>query len=274
MTVISTNTTANTALLYLNKNSAAQSQDIAQLSSGSRITSAKDDASGLAIATGMKADASVLQQAQTNLQNGTAVLNTADGALSNISDILTRMKTLTAQAQSGSGSSTDLSYIDAEYQQLKDEVDSISTNTTFNGTALLDGTSAYSSGVDFMVGTTSTDKITVTLSGADSTTLGIGVNHIDSAADAASEMTALDTAITTISTARANVGATLSRMSFRSELINTSIQNLNAAKSAITDTDIAATQSKFSSDQTLTTAAISALSDANQMNQQILKLLQ
>src|ERR1700754_789344 len=152
MTVISTNTTANTALLYLNKNSAAQSQDIAQLSSGSRITNAKDDASGLAIATGMKADAAVLQQAQTNLQNGTAVLNTADGALSNISDILMRMKTLTAQAQSGSSSTDNLSYINAEYSQLKDEIDGIAKNTTFNGTALLDGASSYSTGVDFMVG--------------------------------------------------------------------------------------------------------------------------
>lgn len=276
MTVISTNTTANTALLYLNKNSAAQSEDIAQLSSGSRITSAKDDASGLAIATGMKADAAVLQQAQTNLQNGTAVLNTADGALSNISDILTRMKTLTASAQSGSGSSTDLSYIDAEYEQLKDEINSISTNTTFNGSPLLDGTSAYSNGtgVDFMVGTTSTDKITVKVAATDTATLGIGNVPIDNATDAASEMNALDGAITTISTARANVGATLSRMSFRSDQINTSIQNLDSAKSAIMDTDIAATQSKFSSDQTLTTAAISALSDANQMNQSVLKLLQ
>jgi flagellin len=274
MTVISTNTTANTALLYLNKNSQAQGADIAQLSSGSRITSAKDDASGLAIATGMKADAAVLQQAQTNLQNGTAVLNTADGALSNISDILMRMKTLTAQAQSGSSSANNLSYINAEYSQLKDEIDGIAKNTTFNGTALLDGASSYAAGVDFMVGTTSSDKITVTLAGADSTALGIGANAIDSATNAASEMAALDTAITTISTARANVGATLSRMSFRSDMINTSVQNLNAAKSAIMDTDIAATQSKFSSDQTLTTAAISALSDANQMNQSILKLLQ
>jgi flagellin len=114
----------------------------------------------------------------------------------------------------------------------------------------------------------------VQLNGADSATLGVGTNPITSAANAASEMTALDSAITQVSTDRANVGATLSRMSFRSNVINTSIQNLNAAKSAITDTDIAATQSKFSSDQTLTTAAISALSDANQMNQSILKLLQ
>ena len=274
MTVISTNTAANTALLYLNKNSAMQSSALARLSSGSRITSAKDDASGLAIATGMKSDMAVLQQPATNVQNGSAVLNTADGALSNISDILTRMKTLTAQAQSGSSSTNDLSYINAEYTQLTSEIDDIATKTSFNGTALLDGASAYSSGVNFLVGTTSTDTVTVQLNGADSTTLGISGTSITSAASAATAMSALDTAITTVSAARANVGATLSRFSFRGDVINTSLENLTAAHSAITDADIAATQSQFSSAQTLTSAAISALSDANQMNQSMLKLLQ
>lgn len=274
MTVISTNTTANTALLYLNKNSAAQSKALAQLSSGSRITSAKDDASGLAIATGMKSDMAVLQQASTNVQNGTAVLNTADGALSNISDILTRMKTLTAQAQSGSSSVDDLSYINAEYTQLISEIDDIAGKTSFNGTALLDGTSSYSTGVNFLVGTSSADTISVQLNGADSTALGIGGTDITSAASAATAMGLLDTAISTISSDRANVGATLSRFSFRGDVINTSLENLTAARSAITDADIAATQSTFSSAQTLTSAAISALSDANQMNQSLLKLLQ
>lgn len=274
MTVISTNTAANTALLYLNKNSATQSSALARLSSGSRITSAKDDASGLAIATGMKSDMAVLQQAATNVQNGTAVLNTADGALSNISDILTRMKTLTAQAQSGSSSTDDLSYINAEYTQLTSEIDDIATKTSFNGTALLDGTSAYAAGVNFLVGTSSTDTVTVQLDGADSATLGLSGTSITSAATAATAMTALDSAITTISAARANVGATLSRFSFRGDVINTSLENLTAAHSAITDADIAATQTEFSSAQTLTSAAISALSDANQMNQSMLKLLQ
>jgi len=273
MPVITTNTAAQTALLYLNKNSAAESSDLAQLSSGSKITSAASDASGLAIATGMQSDLTVLNQAQTNTQNGTAVLNTADGALSNISDILTRMKTLTAQAQSGSSSTTDLGYIDAEYQQLATEIDAITTNTAFNGTALLDGTSAYSSGVAFMVGTSSTDTITVTLNGADTTTLGINGTAITSAAAAGSAMSLLDSAISTISTDRANVGATLSRFSFRSSVINTSIQNLTSAKSAITDADIAATQTAYSSAQTLTSAAISALSDANSMNQSLLQVL-
>jgi flagellin len=274
MTVITTNTTANTALLYLNKNSAAESKALAELSSGSRITSAKDDASGLAIATGMKSDATVLQQAATNVQNGTAVLNTADGALSNVSDILTRMKTLTAQAQSGSSSTADLSYINAEYTQLISEINNIATQTGFNGTPLLDGASAYSTGVNFLVGTSSTDTIQVKLNGADSTTLGINATTITSAATAATAMAALDTAISTISSDRANVGATLSRFSFRGDVINTSLENLNAASSAITDTDIAATQTAYSTDQTLTSAAIAALSDANAMNQSLMKLLQ
>jgi flagellin len=274
MPVISTNTAANTALLYLNKNSAAQGDALAQLSSGSRITSAKDDASGLAIATGMKADAAVLQQAATNTQNGTAVLNTADGALSNISDILTRMKTLAAQAQSGSSSTDDLSYINAEFGQLKTEIDDIANKTTFNGTALLDGTSAYSAGVNFLVGADSTDTIAVKLDGADTTTLGISSDAITSASTAQTAMTDLDSAIGLVSKARANVGATLSRMSFRADVINTSLQNLDAASSAITDADIAKAQTSYSSAQTLTSAAISALSDANSMNQQMMKLLQ
>jgi flagellin len=272
MSVIATNNTANSALLYLNKNSAMQSNDLSQLASGSKITSAKDDASGLAVATSMGSDASVLQQGSTNLQNGTAVLNTADGALSNISDILTRMKTLTAQAQSGSSSTDDLTYMQDEYQQLMDQIDSIANNTTFNGTALLSGTSAYSTGVNFMVGTTSADTQTVTLNAATSTALGIDTTSITSSPSAA--MDALTTAITAISADRAQVGAQLSAMSFQSNVINTSLQNLDSAKSSITDADIAQVQSKFSTDQTLTSAAVSALSDANQMNQQILKLLQ
>ena len=250
-----------------------QSNDLAQLASGSKITSAKDDAAGLAVATGMSSDASVLQQGATNLQNGTAVLSTADGALSNITDILTRMKTLTAQAQSGSSSTADLTYMNDEYTQLLNQIDSIASNTTFNGTPLLNGTGPYGSGVKFMVGTTSADTITVTLTGVDTTALGINGTAITDATSAASNMDLLTSAIETISSDRAQVGAQLSAMSFQASVINTSLQNLDTAKSSITDADIAQVQSQFSTDQSLTTAAVSALSDANQMNQQILKLL-
>jgi flagellin len=274
MPVISTNTAANTALRYLNNNSAAQSESLAKLSSGSRIVSAKDDASGLAIATSMNADITVLNQAATNVTSGTSVLNTADGALSNIADILQRMNALTAQAQSGSSSTDDLSYIDAEYQQLTEEIDDIATTTTFNGVALLDGTSGYSTGVDFMVGTSSTDTITVTLDGADSTTLALSGTSITDAASAATNMDLIDTAITTISEMRADVGATLSRFEFRGDVISTSLENLQAAESSISDVDIATEQTNFTNYQTLTSAAISALSQANSMSQSLLKLLQ
>jgi flagellin len=274
MPVISTNTAANTALRYLNNNSAAQSESLAKLSSGSRIVSAKDDASGLAIATSMNADISALNQAATNVTSGTSVLNTADGALSNIADILERMNALTAQAQSGSSSTDDLSYISAEYSQLTEEIDDIATTTTFNGVALLDGSSSYSTGVDFMVGTSSTDVITVTLDGADSTTLGLTTTAITDSASASAAMDEIDSAITTISEMRANVGASLSRFEFRGDVISTSLENLQAAESSISDVDIASEQTNFTNYQTLTSAAISALSQANSMSQSLLKLLQ
>ena len=300
MTVIATNATANSAIFYLNKNSAAQSNDLTQLASGSKITSAKDDPSGLAIATGMGSDASVLQQASTNLQDGTAVLNTADGAYSNISDILTQMKSLAAEAQSGSSSSTDISYINTEYQSLFNEINAISQGTTFNGTSLLAGAtvagqaadangnayvaSPYGTGVNFMVGTQASDTISVQLNSAGTDDLlsgnantadgGTGLETSLTAANAGAVMTDLSTALAYISNARAGVGALLQRLSFRSDVISTSLQNLDSAKSSIEDTDIAQTQTQFSTDQTLTSAAVSALSDANQMNQQILKVLQ
>lgn len=274
MPVISTNTAANTALRYLNNNSAAQSESLAKLSSGSRIVSAKDDASGLAIATSMNADISALNQAATNVTSGTSVLNTADGALSNIADILTRMNALTAQAQSGSSSTDDLSYISAEYSQLMEEIDDIAATTTFNGVALLDGTSAYSTGVDFMVGTSSTDIITVTLDGATTSTLGVTTTAITDSTTAQAAMDEIDAAITTISEMRANVGASLSRFEFRGDVISTSLENLQSAESSISDVDIATEQTNFTNYQTLTSAAISALSQANSMSQSLLKLLQ
>ncbi len=274
MPVISTNTAANTALRYLNNNSAAQSESLAKLSSGSRIVSAKDDASGLAIATSMNADITVLNQAATNVTSGTSVLNTADGALSNIADILQRMNSLTAQAQSGSSSTDDLSYIDAEYQQLGGEIDDISKTTNFNGVALLDGSSDYSSGVNFLVGTSSADTITVQLDGATTTDLGINGTSITDATSAASNMDLIKTAISSVSKMRANVGATLSRFDFRGDVISTSLENLQSAKSSISDVDIATEQTNFTNYQTLTSAAISALSQANSMSQSLLKLMQ
>lgn len=274
MPTISTNTAANTALRYLNANSEAQSASLAKLSSGKRIQSAKDDAAGLATSTNIAADVVVLEQAAINAQQGTAVLQTADGALSQISDILQRMKSLTAQAQSGSVDDAGRANIDAEYQQLIEEIDDITSSTTFNGSSLLDGTGEFSTGVSFLLGTSSSDTLTITIGGVTATDLMVDATDVTSLANASTAMDAVDTAINTISTARANIGASLSRFEYRASVIDTSLENLQASYSAIADVDLAAEQTNYTNLSTLTQAAIAALGQANSMSSSLLKLLQ
>ena len=135
----STNTTANTALRYLGQNSAASANSLAKLSSGSRIVKASDDAASLAIGTKIKADVTALKQAQVNASQASSVLQVADGALSQTTDILMRMKALSVQAQSGSVSDNERGFLDKEFQALVKQVDAIADQTKFNGNTLLDG---------------------------------------------------------------------------------------------------------------------------------------
>lgn len=144
MPVISTNTAANTAVRYLNSNSQSQSDSLAKLASGSRINKASDDAAGLAISTKISSDVAALEQASTNASHGISILQTADGGAANISDILERMKTLASQSSSGTVTDTERAYIQAEFEQLQEEIDGITTSTRYNGQSLLDGTSDFS----------------------------------------------------------------------------------------------------------------------------------
>lgn len=274
MPVISTNTAANTALRYLNENSDAQSETLARIASGSRITKASDDASGLAIGTKLQVDVATLDQAQTNAENGASILAVADGGMASISDILERMKTLATQSISGTVTDTERAYIQAEIDELSSEIDSIATATSFNGESLLDGTSAYATGVIFMAGTESTDTLTVTIDDVDATALA--VNALDVVTDDAARTAAIasiDAAIDTLSSARAEVGAQMSRFEFRSSMLSTSNENIDAAASTIMDADIAAEQAQLASDEVKTEAAIAALAQANELPQQLLDLL-
>lgn len=403
MPVIATNTAANSALRYLNLNSEAQSSSLSKLASGSRITKASDDAAGLAIGTRIQSDVTVLSQAATNASQATAILQTADGGLSRISDILQRMKSLATQSDSGSVTNDERTYIDAEYQELLEEIDGIAGSTRYNGVSLLDGTGQYAStsanatvssnwmtnaqyaditdsadadvftittsdgntvtyaisdaydgttgsvslediaasinagdtitpeaanvtasietdddgrkrlvltgvdgatitamddttgttlqavgmlaadgttivggsksGVDFMVGTSSSDTINVSIDDVDATALGLAGTEVSTQALAETALTALDAAIDAVIQARAEVGATMSRFEFRSETIDTTSENLQSAESAIMDADVAAEKSELSSADVKTQAAIAALSQANQMPQNLLSLL-
>ena len=273
MPVISTNSAANSAVMYLNINSAQESSALSKLSSGSRITSASDDAAGLAISTRISSDITTLQQAATNASQATSILQTADGGASNISDILARMKSLASESASGTVTDSSRAYINSEFSQLTSEIDSIASGTRYSSQSLLDGSSAFSSGVAVLVGSTAADTITITLTSLTSSSLSLTSLDVSSLSGATSALSALDTAIDTVSGARATIGAQESRFNFSASSISTQTQNLQSADSVIKDVDIASEQATLSSAEVKTQAAVSAETAANQMPQYLLKLL-
>jgi flagellin len=276
MPVVATNTAANSALRYLNNNSSMASASVGKLASGSRIVKASDDAAGLAIGTRLKADVTALTQAGINASQGASVVQVADGGLARIGDILQRMKALAAQSLSGVPTNTERGFIDAEYQELVNEVTAVADTTRFNGQSLLNGTAVAQ---DYFVGTDVLDTIGVDFTALAATpsfdAAGLGVNlSVGTATAATNAMTAIDAAIDIISEARATAGALISRFEFRGQQIATSLENIDAAKSAIMDVDLAAEQSKLVSSQVLVQAAVSAVSQANQIPQSLLRVLQ
>ena len=206
-------------------------------------------------------------------------MSVADGGLARIADVLQRLKALAAQSLSGVPTDTERGFIDAEFQSLLAEIDGMAATTRFNGDSLLDGTATAQS---YFVGTDPADTISVNFTslagGTAGTTFGataLGLaSSVATVADATSAMTQVDLAIDTISEARANVGAILSRFEFREQQIATALENVSAARSAIMDVDLAEEQSKLVSSQVLVQASVSALSQANQLPQTLLQLLQ
>jgi flagellin len=271
MPVIATNTSANSAIVYLNNNSRAQEMSLNKLSSGSRIVRASDDAAGLAVASRLQGNITALRQASTNTVQARSVLQTADGALSRVGDILQRMKALATQSNSGSVDATARGFINTEYQQLLTEIGSTATSTTFNNVALITGT--YN--LNYQAGILATDIIAVDLSTVNATVAGLGLNgsNVSTQALAVTANGALDTAINNISTYRATVGALISRFDYRSDNIDTMRNNLEAARSVIMDVDIAAEQTNLTSKRVLTESAIAALAQANQVKQSLLSLV-
>ena len=276
MPVIATNTSANTALIYLNNNSRAMDKSLAKLSSGSRIVRASDDAAGLAVGSSLRADITTLKQGGINAVQARSVLQTADGALARVGDILQRMKSLTAQAVSGSVDATSRGFIDQESDSLKAEAIAIGTNTTFNGTALLTGNyNATNNVATFQVGiavgdTIVADLTTVVVTAAVMTSLAANTN---TAANAIAASPLVDADIDRVSAHRATVGSLLSRFEYRGDVIASSIENLTSAASAIMDVDLAAEQTNLVSNQVLTEASIASLSQANQMKSSLLSLV-
>ncbi len=158
-----TNTTANTALRYLNQNSAASASSLSKLSSGSRIVRASDDAASLAVGTKIKADVTALKQASVNAGQASSLLQVADGGLAQTVDILLRMKALSVQAQSGSVSDNERGFLDREFQALRAQIDSITEQTKFNGTTLLDGSLAAATTANVTAGLDGSGPVSLTI---------------------------------------------------------------------------------------------------------------
>jgi len=260
---INTNVSSLNTQRHLSKSSTAFQKSMEKLSSGLRINRAGDDAAGLAISEGLKADIRSLEQASRNAADGISLVQTGEGALDEVSNILLRMKELGEQSMNGTLSNTDRGYLNNEYSALTDEIDRIAASAEFNGVKLLDGTGTSTLAIQVGIGTTSSDRVTIDLStNRNSSTLGT-TTAIDTSTNASTAMGEIDAAIATVTSARSDFGAVQNRLESSIRNIDMTAENLSAANSRIRDVDIAKETSRMTSYQILQQAGVSMLAQAN-----------
>jgi len=272
--VINTNVASLNAQKTLTRSQAALGVSFQRLSSGFRINSASDDAAGLGVSESLKARIRSFTVAERNTNNAIGMTRTAEGGLSEVSGIVLRMRELAVQSANGDLTSTDRSYIDTEFQQMKDEIDRVANSTMFNGVDLLAGTAAS---INFQVGigTTSNDTISVGFGGVSVSNLGLDSISVggSTSTNATAAIDAVDAALTSVSTSRATFGAVQNRLAIAVTNSQTIRTNLEAANSAIRDVDVAEETSVLARTQVLLQAGTSVLSQANQAPQLALSLL-
>ena len=250
-------------------------KSLEKLSSGYRINRAADDAAGLAISEGLRSQVNGLKQASRNAQDGISVVQTAEGALTEVHSILQRVRTLAVQGANDSNSTDARAAISKEVSELGKELTRIAASTNFNGTDLLT-TAAAGTSLTFQVGagaTAATNQITV--SGVDVQAVGTAISGLamTDAATFSAAVTTVDAQIKTVSTARATLGAVQNRFEHTINNLNVAVENLSASESRIRDTDMAAEMTKFTRSQILSQAGTAMLAQANQIPQGVLQLL-
>ena len=259
---INTNVSSINTRRHLQNSTNAFAKSMEKLSSGLRINRAGDDAAGLAISEGLKADIRALDQAARNGSDGISLIQTAEGSMDEVSSILLRMKELAEQSLNGTLSDSDRGYLDAEYTALSDEIDRISDSAEFNSVRLLDGTGT-SIAIQVGIGTTASDSVAVDLT-SDMDAAGIGLAaQINTSVAATTAMDEIDAAISSVVEARGNFGAVQNRLETSIRNINMTSENLSAANSRIRDVDVANESSRMTSFQILQQAGVSMLAQAN-----------
>jgi flagellin len=270
---INQNIASLNALRNLSVNEAGQNKSLEKLSSGFRINRAADDAAGLTISEGLRAQVGGLKVAMRNAQDGISVVQTAEGALTETHSILQRMRDLSVQAaNSGANGDDAASAIGEELTQLTSELDRIANTTQFNGVPLLDGN--FTDKV-FQVGanTSDDDKITVDIAAMSSGDLGVDGLDVSDADGASDAIDAIDDAIATVSSERSKLGAVQNRFEHTISNLGVSVENLSASESRIRDTDMAAEMSELTKHQVLAQAGTAMLAQANSSTQSVLTLL-
>ncbi len=278
MTVINTNIAATITANSMKTNARAMETSMERLSTGKRINSASDDAAGLAIETRMTSQIRGLQQAARSANDGVALLQTADGAAAEISNMFQRMRELAVQAQSGTLAADDLTNLNQEFAALANEIDRVATDTTFNNKAIIGGAAGA---IKISVGADETDVITFTTKSLELNTTAVYTIDLDNMmtagtaddAETAGVIGHLDDAIKGIAAERASYGATINRLEYAVDTLNASILNTQAARSQIVDADYAAETTELARTQIIAQASTAMLSQANQQAQSVLALL-
>jgi flagellin len=271
MLTVNTNIASLNAQRNLNSSQSTLSTSLQRLSSGLRINSAKDDAAGLAISNRMTSQVRGMNQAARNANDAISMAQTAEGALDEVTNMLQRMRELAIQAANDTNTTADRASLDDEFQALDNEINRISQDTTFNGVNVLTAATTMT----FQVGADAGNTISADV-GADmsSATLGIDTDAVTSQALASTAITAIDTAISTVDTFRGELGALQSRFESTVANVTSTSENVAAARSRIMDADFALETANLTKAQILQQAGVAMLSQANQLPQTALSLLQ
>ncbi|MBO4311211.1 MAG: flagellin [Lachnospiraceae bacterium] len=266
--VVQHNLRAMNSNRMLGVTSSQQSKSTEKLSSGYKINRAADDAAGLAISEKMRKQVRGLTKAVANAQDGISCVQTAEGALAEVHDMLQRMSELSMQAANGTNATADRGYLQSEVDALAEEIDRISSTVTFNDQFLLDGSFT---GKGLQVGFTSNDVITISIDSI--AAADIGVDSLDLVSGAVAALGSVSTAINFVSELRSDLGAIQNRLEHTVNNLNNVVENTQAAESQIRDTDMATEMVKYSNNNILAQAGTAMLAQSNQANQNVLSLL-
>ena len=273
MSVINTNISAIKAMNASTSASKMQSTVMERLSTGKRINGSKDDAAGLAIATSMTSSIKGMSQGIRNANDGISLAQTADGALSEVTNMLQRVRELSVQSSSGTYQDSDRAAMQSEVTALTEQIGDVLSQTEFNGNALFSTTSGTDVTFDIQTGANSGESITLTSTGIDGTKIDASALDVFTAAAAATTIDNVDAALAGVNSTRASLGAGQNRLESAINTLTNNVTNLSDARSRIEDADYSSETTQMAKAQILSQASTAMLAQANQSQQSVLSLL-